>query len=107
MCFRALLCTSTILEDLGSESALDSALVPLAMELDSALVPLVTELASDFHSVSGSALESDSLAEPDSELAPEFDSASDSQSESLGQLRQYPLLRAYVEFVYLAQRVPV
>ena len=83
------------------------------MELvsDSALVPLATEPVSDFHSVSGLALESDSLAEPDSELAPEFDSASDSQSaspaESLAQLLQYPLQPASLEFVCLAQRASV
>lgn len=80
---------------MGSESGLDSALVPSA-----------TDLVSDFHSVSGLALESDSPAEPDSELAPEFDSASDFQSEpraeSLEQLLQYPLLRASEEFVCLA-----
>ena len=97
------LCVPTILE--GSVSA---------SELDSALVPLATERVSDFHSVSGLALdlalESDSLAEPDSELAPEFGSASasDFQPEphsalSLEQLRQYPLLPAFVEFVSLAQ----
>jgi hypothetical protein len=71
--------------------------------LDSALVPLATELVSDFHSASGLALESDSLAEPDSELVPEFGSASDFQSEppaeSPEQLLQYPLLPVCVEFV--------
>ena len=85
--------------------------------LDSALVPLATEQVSDFHSASGSALvsglalESDSLAERDSELAPEFDSASDFQpaslAESLAQLLQYPLQPASLECVCLAQRVSV
>ena len=79
--------------------------------MDSALVPLAMELVSDFHSVTGSALESDSLAEPDSELAPEFDSASDFQpaslAESLAQLLQYPLQPASLECVCLAQRVSV
>ena len=86
--------------------------------LDSALVPLARELVSDFHSASdsdsasGLALESDSLAEPDSELAPEFGSASASDfhsesAESLEQLLQYPLLPVCVEFVCRAQRVPV
>ena len=79
--------------------------------LDSALVPLAMELVSDFHSVTGSALESDSLAEPDSELAPEFDSASASDfqseppAESLEQLLQYLLLPVCVKRVCLAQRV--
>ena len=82
---------------MGSESGLDSALVPSA-----------TDLVSDFHSVTGLELESDSLAEPDSELVPEFDSASDFQSEPhsallLEQLLQYPWLPVCVAFVCRAQ----
>lgn len=91
--------------DSGSES-----------ESDSALVLSATGPVSDFHSVSGSALESgsalasDSRAELDSESAPVFDSASGFQSESQAvspeQLLQCQWQRECVEFVFLAQRVP-
>ena len=82
---------TTIVEGLDSVS-----------ELDSALVPLATELVSDFHSVTGLELESDSLAERGSESAPEFDSASDFQPGPVvprEQKLQFPLLPVFVECV--------